>query len=234
MTKKPVIGVIEWAYQDIDRDPIFEVVRPVVSKVIKHGGIVRGIFPTQDVDYDQRLRYIPKFTKAELDELFEQLDQCDAIIKPGATKTYEFERHVYEHAVEKDIPFLGICAGMQMMCHYQKERIQNEKNDPYGMEHHTTRLHPVAIEEDSLLYQILGVHTIMVNSFHNTHVLDSGVLVPCAYSQDGLIEAVEHPDCRFSLGVQWHPESMNDRSSDLLFEGLVEAADITKTLTKKK
>jgi gamma-glutamyl-gamma-aminobutyrate hydrolase PuuD len=58
---------------------------------------------------------------------------------------------------------------------------------------------------------------------HHHQALDriaSGV-IRCAWSEDGLVEAVEVPGRRFCLGVQWHPEAGDDRR---LFAALVGAA----------
>ena len=46
-------------------------------------------------------------------------------------------------------------------------------------------------------------------------------LVATAWSEDGVVEAVELPGHRFVVGVQWHPEESGDRR---LFDALVAAA----------
>ncbi len=49
-----------------------------------------------------------------------------------------------------------------------------------------------------------------VTSHHRQAVSDPGSLRVAAMSEDGVIEAIEHPDKRFFLGVQWHPERTKD------------------------
>ena len=79
---------------------------------------------------------------------------------------------------------------------------------------------------NSLLYSLVKRDHISVNSMHHQAVLDPapGFRVS-ARAEDGLIEAVEQPDRRFFLGVQWHPEHMwqDYRSGREIWRGLVEA-----------
>ena len=64
--------------------------------------------------------------------------------------------------------------------------------------------------------------SIKANSTHHQGVADAGDLeVTGTADHDGLIEAVERPDRKFCLGVQWHPERAGH---DVLYSGLVEAA----------
>jgi putative glutamine amidotransferase len=49
-----------------------------------------------------------------------------------------------------------------------------------------------------------------VNSYHHQGIADPGRLVPTAWADDGVIEALEDPDRRFVLGIQWHPEAAGD------------------------
>ena len=111
---------------------------------------------------------------------------------------------------ELDKPVLGICRGLQVMnvaCGgtlYQDlptqrpSAVVHRQEMPYSLPHHQ-----VAIERNSLLYS----------------------LVKRDHAEDGLIEAVEQPDRRFFLGVQWHPEHMwqDYRSGREIWRGLVEA-----------
>jgi putative glutamine amidotransferase len=60
-----------------------------------------------------------------------------------------------------------------------------------------------------------------VNSYHHQAVSDPGKLTVTGWADDGVVEAVEDPDRRFVLGVQWHPETAGDVRP---FRALVEAA----------
>lgn len=86
---------------------------------------------------------------------------------------------------------------------------------------------PSCVEPGSRLAAILGVTEARVNSFHHQAVREvpSG-LRAVAWAPDGVIEAVEAPDHRFVMGLQWHPEEMWRRDPLHLkpFAALVEAA----------
>jgi putative glutamine amidotransferase len=60
-----------------------------------------------------------------------------------------------------------------------------------------------------------------VATYHHQGVETYPGLVPTAWSDDGVVEALEAPDSRFRLGVQWHPEAGDDPR---LFEALVAAS----------
>ena len=221
---KPIIGIVEWPYFDKDDDKIYEVVNEMVEKVSISGGIPIGIFPTQVEKFQlKKLNEIFSLNQLEKNDLNQSLNMCDAIIKPGALKIYGFERYIYEYALYKDIPYLGICAGMQMMT-----GSTNIKNEDKGINHRSkdTYAHKVKILKDSLLYEILKQEEIMVNSRHSYHISDAGINSVSAYSGDGIIEAIENRNKQFQIGLQWHPETIEDENSKKLFDRLIEEANI--------
>jgi putative glutamine amidotransferase len=63
-------------------------------------------------------------------------------------------------------------------------------------------VHPVTIEPDTLLSAIAGTDTWQVNSRHHRAVRTIAGSDP----EDRTVEALDHPDRRFVLAVQWHPE----------------------------
>lgn len=232
---KPIIGIIEWPYHDLDNDSIYEILTPIIEWVNRSGGRPIGIFPTQ-VDGFLYKRFVDMKQMSELEqqELKETVQMCDAIIKPGALKIYPHERLIYDYCLEEGIPYLGICAGMQLMASYGKDMVKNVKNETEII-HHSKEdyIHSVKICDDTLLKNILNKDEIMVNSRHNYHIENSGIQIPCAYADDGVIEAIESSKNLFHLGVQWHPELLprEDENSEIIFGELVEAA---KTYQKRK
>lgn len=117
-------------YQDKDGDVIYEILQPIIEWVVRSGGVPIGLFPTQIENYvEKRLRDIKKMSDIELRELRENISLCDAIIKPGALKVYDHEREIYKYALQKDIPYLGICAGMQIMASNNYPNLKTVKND---------------------------------------------------------------------------------------------------------
>lgn len=226
---KPIIGIVEWPYLDKDNDCIYEVLTPIIEWVIRSGGRPLGIFPSNiEAFVDKRLSEITPISEIEHQDLIESIKLCDAIIKPGATKIYEHERKIYEYCYKGNIPYLGICAGMQMMAAYQND-IKNEKNNSTVI-HNLKDLysHKVLIQELTLLKKLLNKEEIMVNSHHNYHITSSGCHNISALAVDNVIEAIESPSHDFHIGVQWHPELLpkEDENSQIIFGELIESAKI--------
>lgn len=151
----------------------------------------------------------------------------------------EFEGRLVRMAAEMQMPVLGICRGIQSINVAMGGTLWQDVPSQYrtaggakGIAHSQTRAdfypsHRVLIEENTMLMKLIGQREIRVNSFHHQGVRDTA---PCmkvaAYASDGLIEAIEHPDLPFFLGVQWHPERYfdRDRTAMVLFDALAEAA----------
>jgi putative glutamine amidotransferase len=86
--------------------------------------------------------------------------------------------------------------------------------------------HPVEIDPDSTLARALGCTELDVNSYHHqsTSGLGRGVRA-VAWAPDGVVEAVEVPRAPFTVGVQWHAESMTESAPHArLFRAFVESA----------
>lgn len=87
--------------------------------------------------------------------------------------------------------------------------------------------HPVAVTPKSLLRKIVDRATLMVNSSHHQSVKRvAPSLVASAVAPDGIVEAIESPQHRFLLAIQWHPEFLFERHTAhrRLFEALLRAA----------
>ena len=146
---------------------------------------------------------------------------CDGLLIPGGYKWYEFDEFIYNYALEKNIPILGICVGMQMMCRIDQNRnsvcedttIKNNTKINHN-QRDKKYVHSVSIVDNTKLSKIINKNKIEVNSKHNYHVDRIVNLKISAYSFDGLIEAVEYENKKFVIGVQWHPETMLDYDDD--------------------
>jgi putative glutamine amidotransferase len=136
------------------------------------------------------------------------------------------EMGLIERALERDMPLLGICRGMQILSVAHGGRMHQHLDTTPGHEGHggffgKSTEHGVVLEGDSQLASIMG-DSFIVNSLHHQGVSDSGSLdVSARADHDGLIEGVERKDKKFCLGVQWHPER---KGHDLLFSALIQAA----------
>lgn len=151
----------------------------------------------------------------------------------------DFEGRLVRMAAERRMPVLGICRGIQSMNVAMGGTLWQDIPSQYrtgtgekGLAHSQTRAdrytsHRVVIEKGTLLDKVMGKEEIWVNSFHHQAVRDAapGMHV-VAHATDGLVEAIEHPDLPFFLGVQWHPERYFDRDETamVLFQAFADAA----------
>jgi len=143
-------------------------------------------------------------------------------------------------AVERQIPVLGICRGIQMLTAALGGKLYQDIKTQHGrpcIEHSQTIArglpsHDVKIEKSSLLHSLMGTETLAVNSFHHQAVKEvpQGFRIT-AMSADGIIEGMESTSFRPILGVQWHPECFileGDRTMMPIFNWLTEQAALFK------
>lgn len=162
------------------------------------------------------------------------LSCCDGILIPGGNdidpalygqKQTAFhdspvhERDIAEpliirRALELNMPYLGICRGIQILNVALGGTLRQELSGTSEIEHAQSAneqqaTHVVDVTPDSLLSGITDCEQLKVNSLHHQAIdrLASGLSID-AVAPDGVIEAVSLPDSRFCLAVQWHPEQM--------------------------
>lgn len=123
-----------------------------------------------------------------------------------------------------DKPVLGICRGIQVMNAVLGGDLYQDIKPFEHLPHndHWAKVHTVTVRRGTLLSRILGQDTVLVNSQHHQAVdrVAPGFAL-AALSEDGIVEAIEKPDARFCLGVQWHPEWLSD--ADPAMQGLFDA-----------
>lgn len=173
---------------------------------------------------------------------------CDGLLLPGGgdmdPKFYGQERipacgepNLLRDAAEPlllraflaaDKPVLGICRGIQVMNAVLGGDLYQDIKPFEHLPHndHWTKVHTVTVRRGTLLSRILGQDTVLVNSQHHQAVdrVAPGFTL-AALSEDGIVEAIEKPDARFCLGVQWHPEWLSDADPAMqsLFDAFVNA-----------
>lgn len=143
-----------------------------------------------------------------------------------------FERALLRGALARDLPVLGVCGGMQLIAvemgaallqhlpHDVGAAIEHKQSTPCSGDAHHIRIIP-----GSRLHQVLGVESLRVNSLHHQAVAAATPRLGIgAQADDGVIEAIEVPEQRFCLGVQWHPEYLVNAAERRLFAGLIQAA----------
>jgi putative glutamine amidotransferase len=128
-------------------------------------------------------------------------------------------------ALDRDMPLLGICRGMQVLIVVRDGSLVQHLPDQVGHDRHRPAagvygFHDVRLESGSLAHRLLG-DSVSVPSYHHQGVASPGSLTVTGWADDDSPEVVEDPGRRFALGVLWHPEAGDDLR---LFEGLVAAA----------
>lgn len=186
---------------------------PYVTAVQRAGGIALVLPPDEQIEQDPG----------------ELLDLLDGLMMAGGTdispSTYgaepepetrsgyegrdTFEVALAREALERDIPLLGICRGMQLLNVAAGGTLVQHLPDT-AKHRHTPGVfgdHEVTLEPGSLASRATGADNSAVKSHHHQGVdrLGSGS-VATGWDEDGTIEAIELPDKSFALGVLWHPE----------------------------
>jgi putative glutamine amidotransferase len=129
-------------------------------------------------------------------------------VDPARTGT---ELALARACIERDIPVLGVCGGMQALAVAAGGTLVQDITTglPGTIEHEqptdpATPWHEVTFSKGRL-YDLFG-SGVRVNSTHHQSVEHPGTFTVTGVAPDGVIEAIERPDLRFCVGVQWHPE----------------------------
>jgi putative glutamine amidotransferase len=237
--RRPVIGICaaiesaRWAAWEV----IVNLSPRTYSLAVQRAGGIALILPPDDVVAESP------------DEL---LDMIDALILAGGsdvdpasygakphpeTRGARPERDRFEialgtRALERDMPVLGICRGMQMLNVIQGGTL----NQHLGSElhRHTPGAftdHGVRLDSGSLAARVIGGDRTDVKSAHHQGVEELGDgVVASGYADDELVEAIELPDKTFAVGVLWHPEE--DEQSRVVGSLVDEARDRMKAGTQ--
>lgn len=150
----------------------------------------------------------------------------------------EVELALARRAMERDMPVLGICRGMQLMNVALGGTLRQHVPDDVG--HHDHRRvagsfdgsdHDVRLVAGSLAARVAGeeVHTTKSHHHQSVATIGEGLEVTGFSTLDELPEALEAPANRFALGVQWHPEA--DEHSRLIREFVAQAGDYRSTVS---
>ena len=159
-------------------------------------------------------------------------------------------------AYNRQIPIFAVCRGLQVLAIALGGKVQQHIYDPYIVEEteekKLTRMksvttlrpaklkhdqsasfneptHSIKIAPDSVLYSIYKQEKIFVNSFHHQAVSMPGKRFKVtAYAPDGVIECMESAEFKPMMGVQWHPEWLEE-DGQKLFKWFVNEADSFRT-----
>jgi putative glutamine amidotransferase len=134
------------------------------------------------------------------------------------------ERRMLEAALERDIPVLAICRGMQLfnVAHGGTLEQDVEGHRSPGV----AEAHRIDVEPGTRLADATGPGAQTVNSRHHQIVgrVGEGLRIS-AVSEEGYPEALERTDKRFAVAVQWHPEDLVESSKEAkrLFQAFAKA-----------
>lgn len=223
---RPVIGITA-NHKGIDmnlREKYYEM-------VVKAGGVPVIIPPVKDAniiaDTLQRIDGLLLSGGADFNPLW-----CDEQPLPGLhnvnAKRDAAELMITRLASYRHIPMLGICRGMQTLAMALGGHVcQDFKSDQVKHSQDADReepTHTVTLTPDSILASLFKEETLAVNSFHHQAVDNTGERFRVtALAADGCIEAMESTEMEDIIGVQWHPEWMEEDGMPL-FAWLVEKA----------
>jgi putative glutamine amidotransferase len=124
----------------------------------------------------------------------------------------EIELGLIKEALERDMPILAICRGLQILNVQHGGTLIQHLAD--AARHHpdvkdkAAPAHGVRFEPGSLLRDVVEAEKWDVNSRHHQAAdrIGTGLRVSARSEPDGVVEGLERPDKRFVLAVQWHPE----------------------------
>ena len=238
MPDQPQIALIATRQTHPKRAPTYEIPQAYLDAILTAGGLPI-LLPTS----------LPLTALPELVNRFDGFvlsggGDVDPVLYSGHLDTtihsIDPERDPFELALiplvlAADKPLLAICRGVQVLNVALGGSLYEDiasalpaaqRHDWYPNYPRDYLAHTVEIEPGSRLARILGTHKLRTNSLHHQAIRQPApALEVVAHAEDGVIEAVELPEKRFAIGVQWHPECLPEEPAmQRLFSEFVNAA----------
>lgn len=141
----------------------------------------------------------------------------------------ELETALISRALELERPVLGICRGAQLLNVQCGGTLFRDLAQFYTETPQLFTVLPkksVDVKEASHLAQAIGPGKCRVNALHKQAVRNLGNKIRVAACEaNGVVQAIEHAEKKFVVGVQWHPEYIpQHRRQRRLFRALIQAA----------
>lgn len=214
---KPIIGIT--TRDDFKNGKaIYKINKNIIDKVVNNGGIPILIPPIGNIEEEV------------YSKLLKILNICSGFIIPGGNTWNLNDEIIIKYALNKDIPLLGICAGMQAIANLnnfcgtidsdQTVIITSSINHNIDDKKY---VHDIFIKK-GLLFDILHKSKIKVNSRHQSTIKIENFFNIDAISNDNIVEAIHIPKKKFILSLQWHPEDLDDENSQKIFRSFIESA----------
>ncbi|MDP2345052.1 MAG: gamma-glutamyl-gamma-aminobutyrate hydrolase family protein [Deltaproteobacteria bacterium] len=208
--------------------------RPYTSRILEAGGLPLVMPPVDEDGLDQLIALADALVLPgggfDIDPQHygeAQLPACGEL-KPERT---DLEWGLLVRAERKGIPVLGICGGMQLMNVVRGGALFQDipSQKPSALVHSQEgpkRLpsHVVDVVATSQLARLVGAGPLPVNSTHHQGIKHLGRdLTTSATAPDGLVEGIEDRSQAFFVGVQWHPESMEEEPHRAIYRAMIDA-----------
>ncbi|XVN42260.1 MAG: gamma-glutamyl-gamma-aminobutyrate hydrolase family protein [Candidatus Rickettsia vulgarisii] len=248
MHKKPIIGITPDLAQNCEKYtyaafPWYALRKNYTDAIIAAGGVPL-LLPYQSETIDLIIRLVDGIIIPGGDEdihpKFYEPEHAEDVIISNEERD-NFEILVLKKSLERNIPILGICRGMQLLNvifggtlikhipdHIKSTKqsiiINHEQPSPKNIVSHL-----INIKKGTKLAKIANNQLqTMVNSTHHQSINRIGHdLIISALAEDSLVEGIESTKHKFVIGVQWHPEYLNNNGIDLaLFKEFVKTSII--------
>jgi putative glutamine amidotransferase len=238
---RPRIGITSWHRSDADRRERWNAIQETYTGAVRAAGGLPLVLPILDGDPATMEAYL-----AAVDGLIFSGGEDIApayYAEPRDERCHEpdperdrFEIHLARAALERQVPTLGICRGLQVVNVAAGGTLyQDIACRPGTREYHSASpadrgrlIHGVRIVPGSRLAAIMGVAECQVTSTHHQFVKDTapGFRVSAESQEDGIVEGIERSSHAFTVAVQWHPERLYKERAEhfSLFRALVRAA----------
>ena len=229
MSARPVIGIT--TYRETARWGVWNCPAVLVpADYVRHvsgAGAVPVLLPpiAEDVEVLDRLDGLVLAGGADVDPARYGAQRSPRTGPPSADRD-EAELALLAAAVERDLPVLAVCRGLQLLTVLRGGSLVQHLPDVVGSDVHvpapgTYGDNAVRVAPGSRLAGLIGTEAVWACHHHQAVERLGDGLTATAWAQDGTVEAAELDGARFVLGVQGHPEVRDDAR---LFAGLVEAA----------
>ena len=235
MIKKPLIGVTSDVEFMLDGNPPrdFYYVDARNFDALREAGAAAVILPLEFDEIDRYLDLIDGLlvTGGKYQFKVPTLFRHDGTEPPEKERRARFEATLLLRAIELDLAVMAVCGGFQLlnMLTGGELVVALAETRPEWAHHRgasfTSTEHRVSVVPGTRLATITGVASLDVNSRHQQGVTASGPgAQACAWSDDGVLEAIEVPGKRFCIGTQWHPEFLLSTPERRLFDAFIQAS----------